>query len=422
MSFWNYEEITQVHIELTNGCNAGCPMCVRFHNNSLLVRPDLTISQITLEQFKVWFPEEFIQQLNLVLFCGVHGDPCVARDMYEICEYIGESSPKTKILVNTNGGMRTPDWWEKLGVLFANNRQKEWQLTFSIDGLADTNHLYRRNVVWSRLEKNVRAFTKSGPLTDWDYLMFKHNEHQVEEARLLSKEWGVTNFVPKKALGVDNGTNLVAMPALNKEGKLDYWIEAPEDPQKRNLETPEGEQKFSYHEFDPEQYRVLKQSKQTNVNFDSMVDTIYDRFTEENTSQWNNTKIDCKSKIWFDGGKEIFIDSRGYVLPCCYIGTHLNGKHTDVKTLQLHKHMNDYGWDRFDLNKHPLKDILNGNHLNSVYADSWEIPEVSCGRMAYCADTCGKISSIDKIFTHEGIENKSKYNKGKEVCLDGSKN
>ena len=43
--FWNSKELVQMHIELTNACNAACPMCVRFYNNSPLVRPDLEIGQ-----------------------------------------------------------------------------------------------------------------------------------------------------------------------------------------------------------------------------------------------------------------------------------------------------------------------------------------------------------------------------------------
>ena len=65
-NFWNYTELDQLHIELTNACNAACPMCVRFHNSSTLTRPDLTIQQITLEKFKEWLPPEII---NLILRC-----------------------------------------------------------------------------------------------------------------------------------------------------------------------------------------------------------------------------------------------------------------------------------------------------------------------------------------------------------------
>jgi hypothetical protein len=63
--------------------------------------------------------------------------------------------------------------------------------------------------------------------------------------------------------------------------------------------------------------------------------------------------------------------------------------------------MNDYGWDKFDLNNHSLEEILDQGHLDRVFADSWKKDTVEGGRLSYCADTCGVQSSIDRIFTHE---------------------
>jgi len=410
IDFWDYNTLGQMHIELTNSCNAACPMCVRFHNNSPLTRPDLKIEQITYDLFIKWFPPAVVQRCHLILFCGVHGDPVMAKDMYEICEYISNISDTTKILVNTNGGARSEEWWEKLGILFSKNLHRDWQLTFSIDGLKDTNHLYRRNVQWDKLEKNVRAFTKNGAKSDWDFLMFAHNEHQLDEARQTSKEWGVTNFIPKKALGVDNGKSLSAMPALDREGNLEYWISAPTNPALRNLEEPEGVEVKYYHGFNIDTYKEEK-VKHEDTYYQSLISNAYEKLEEEDDPSWNsaNSTIICKSSVWNTNKKEIFVDNHGRVLPCCYVGTHLNGKYSDFKSLQLHNAMQKYGWDNFSLTKHSLAEILEGNHLNRVFADSWEIAEVKCGRMAYCAATCGKVSAVDKIFTHSDVENKSKF-------------
>lgn len=409
MSFWNKYELRQMHIELTNACNAACPMCVRFYNNSPLARPDLEIGQITLDQFKTWFPPEIIKKCNLILFCGVHGDPCVARDMLEICEYIDSVSKNTAVRVNTNGGMRRSQWWTQLGKVFSKHpigTDNHWSVTFSIDGLEDTNHIYRRNVDWDILIENVKSFVDAGGSAVWDYLIFKHNEHQILDAKAFSEKIGFKEFVPKKSLGVDNGNDkLKPLPVLDKEGKLEYTIEAPTDPKNRNLENPIGEEKLVYYPFKTEDYRKLKEEKSVGKNFQEEVISVYEkRILKEDNSRYNGCQINCKSKIW-SGGKEIFVDNFGRVMPCCYIGTHLNGVYTDTRTLQLHKHMNDYGWDKFDLNKFTLEEILDSEHLDRVFADSWKKENVEDGRLSYCADTCGVYSSIDRIFTHE-INNK----------------
>ena len=411
--FWNFEELDQLHIELTNGCNAACPMCVRFMNSSTLTRPDLVVQQITLDKFKEWLPPEVIKKCHLILFCGVHGDPCVARDFLEICEYIANTNPNTKVEVNTNGGMRTPEWWDKVGKLFASKKQREWNITFSIDGLAKTNHIYRRNVNWNRLMQNVQAYNRYDNISTWDFLVFQHNEHEIEKARKKSKKLGFNYFVPKKALGVDNGTSLKAMGALNKEGKLDYWIHAPKNSEYRNLENPIGEEEYFNWEFDPVEYRAMKNTKSKKQSFTHQVDTVYDyRIPQTHLKEHDDCSIYCKSQNRREDQKvykEVFIDCSGIVMPCCYIATHLNSSYTSLETLQVHNHMNNYGWDYFNLHNYSLKEILDSDHLNKVFADTWDKPSIAEGKTLFCAMTCGRISNIDKIFTHDSVKNEQKY-------------
>jgi hypothetical protein len=408
-NYFNYEELSQLHIELTNACNAACPMCTRFHLNSPLVRPDLEIEQITLEQFKNYFPPEVINKLEMVLFCGVHGDPGMAKDLFEICEYIAETNENCCVRLHTNGGMRKPEFWEKLGKLFSTRKKEywEWRVVFSIDGLEDTNHIYRRNVEWSKLIPNVKAFIEAGGFAEWDYLIFKHNEHQIKEAKQLANELGFKTFIPKKALGVDNGTQLTRMFANTREGKFDYWIDAPEDPKNRNLETPQSGVQEVFWQFNLEDYKKTKETKSNFNNYQDRVKDAYTAIKKEVSKDLDEAKITCKA-ITFNGGKEIFIDNHGRVMPCCYVGTHLNGVHTDAQSLQLHYEMNQYGWEQFNLKTHTLKEILDANHLNKVYADSWTKPSCAEGKLAYCSSICGSNSKIDKIYTHEDMSDQTR--------------
>jgi hypothetical protein len=408
-NFFNFSELNQLHIELTNACNAACPMCTRFHVNSPLIRPDLEIDQITIEKFKKYFPPEIVKKCEVILFCGVHGDPGMAKDLYEICEYIAEVSPETTVRMNTNGGMRKPEFWEKMGELFASKLRDHWswQITFSIDGLADTNHLYRRNVDWDKLIPNVKAFINAGGRAEWDYLIFKHNEHQIDEAKALSKELGFYSFTPKKALGTDNGTQLVRMSAITREGKFDYWIDAPADSKNRNLENPVGPVQDQFWEFSVDDYKRLKENKLTHNNYPERVAKAYDILAQEDNSVLDNARIKCKAETR-NGGKEVFVDQKGRVIPCCYMGTHFNGVHTDSQSLQLHHEIEKYGWAHFDLNLHSLEEIMEGHHLDRVFTDSWTKPSCKEGKMAYCANICGTFSRVDRIYTHEKMDDKSR--------------
>lgn len=410
-NFFNLDQLNQLHVELTNACNAACPMCTRFHINSPLIRPDLELDQITIEKFKKYFPPHIIKKCEVVLFCGVHGDPGMAKDLYEICEYISECSPGvTSIRMNTNGGMRKPEFWSKLGALFAKQRRDHWrwQVTFSVDGLEDTNHLYRRNVEWSKVMANAQAFIDAGGFAEWDFLIFGHNEHQVDEAKALSKKMGFVNFVPKKALGVDNGQNLQRMSAMTREGTLDYWIDPPKDPANRNLANPVSEQVIEqYWKFDADHYKTLRETRSTLNNYPDRVSKAYEILNSENNENLDSAKISCKART-MSGGVEIFVDNFGRVMPCCYIGTHLNGVHTDSQSLQLHYEMNKYGWEHFDLNKHSLEEVLQAHHLDRVFTDTWNKPSCKEGKMAYCANICGTYSRVDRIYTHDKMDDKSR--------------
>lgn len=397
---FDYKQINHLHIELTNRCNAACPMCMRFHQSSPLLRPDLELGEISFEQFKTWFKPELIKQQNLILFCGVHGDPCIAHDTLEIVEYIIESSPETVITFNTNGGMRNAEWWAKLGTLLKYNPDSS--VTFSIDGLEDTNHIYRRNVKWDKLMTNVKSFISAGGRAYWDYLIFRHNEHQIEEARELAKDLGFVWFLPKKALGLDDGTNLHSMGALNKEGKLDYVIMPPLNAKNRNLEIYKQIDGPSGHEFTLEHYNTQKEEKLIQKTHKWSYDRIYEVIDNSKYEKENSCQIKCKS---FRPDKtDVFIDNFGNVLPCCFVGTHLNGNYADDKTLQLHHEIKKYGLEKFNLNHNTFENIINERHIDKVFVDSWTKDSVANGKMLFCADTCGQVSKIDKIYTHEGRE------------------
>lgn len=421
-NFWSYENVTQMHIELTNGCNAGCPMCVRFYQMSPLVRPDMKIGQITLNDFKKFFPPEFIKQLTTILFCGVSGDAGTARDTLQICEYIASCNSTVTVRMNTNGGMRKPDWWEKMGKLFLQQKKYNWGMTFSIDGLEDTNHLYRRNVQWPVLIKNLKAFVSTGAITMWDYLIFEHNEHQIDEARELAESLNI-HFRPKRALGVDDGEYLRPMHVRNELGEIDYYIRAPKNPDNRNLSNPKGTRPDDYQcnpNFDPQVYWDIKRGNtversnngvgdlesrkpQNAITFEENRDTIYSSIEKMDTTKEDNTEIQCKSKM-NDGGTEIFVDQAGRVMPCCYIGTHLNSKFFAPATAQLHHQMKKYnGFEVFNLHNYTLKEILELGNLNRVWADAWSKKKATEGKMLFCSRTCPKntLSPVDKIFRHK---------------------
>ena len=80
---YKFEDIRDVHLEITSKCQAKCPMCPRRINGGPM-NPFIKLDDITLDRFKEWFPRQFIQQLNSMFMCGNLGDPIISRDTLNI--------------------------------------------------------------------------------------------------------------------------------------------------------------------------------------------------------------------------------------------------------------------------------------------------------------------------------------------------
>ena len=68
---------------------------------------------------------------------------------------------------------------------------------FSIDGLEDTNAKYRVNVNWTKLINNAQAFINAGGSAHWDMLVYRHNQHQVDQCEQLARDMGFKWFRAK---------------------------------------------------------------------------------------------------------------------------------------------------------------------------------------------------------------------------------
>ncbi|MFS8120525.1 MAG: tetratricopeptide repeat protein, partial [Microcoleus sp.] len=185
--YLKYEDIRRVSVEITSRCNAACPQCPRTGN------PILPDAELKIEDIERMFPQEFCSQLDLIYMCGNYGDAMTSNTTIPAIEYWHRMGVP-KIGLYTNGSGRNPDWWRALAQAMTGEHDT---VTFSIDGLADTNSIYRQNTNWDRIMQSVNAFIQAGGKAVWHYLIFEHNQHQVEAARDLAKQLGFIEFVPK---------------------------------------------------------------------------------------------------------------------------------------------------------------------------------------------------------------------------------
>jgi hypothetical protein len=138
-----------------------------------------------------------ISKLDKMFMCGNYGDPAAGKHTLDIYREFRKLNPDIVLGMNTNGALRTSKWWGELGSIL---NQTQDYVVFSIDGLEDTNHIYRKNVNWDNLITNVNAFVAAGGSAHWDMLVYQHNEHQVDQCLQLARDLGFKWFRSKVSL------------------------------------------------------------------------------------------------------------------------------------------------------------------------------------------------------------------------------
>ena len=126
--------------------------------------------------------------------------------------------------------------------------------------------------------KRVETFISAGGQATWQFIRFKHNMDQVDQAKSLSREMGFADFFT-----MDVGRN--NMPAIQPDKSISHWI-LPPDPDAK----PQN--------FDVDQYLKMRY-KPINLN----------------PPTYDNPKISCEH---LDGS--MYVNSEGELFPCCYHG------------------------------------------------------------------------------------------------------
>ena len=185
MRYLNCDEIKYLQVDHNSTCNLRCPQCARTHEGQ--THPDLPQVELQVDTYKKFLNGS--KNLETVMWCGNYGEAIVSNTFFECLQYVVENS-SAKIIITTNSSARDKSWWKEVALLL----KGRGKINFSIDGLADTNHIYRVNANWDKVIENVKTFIKAGGRARWDYLVFGHNEHQVDTAVKLAKELGFEQF------------------------------------------------------------------------------------------------------------------------------------------------------------------------------------------------------------------------------------
>src|SRR5688572_7519288 len=127
-------DVRSIQIDHNSTCNLRCPQCARTFQGA--VNPNLSMKVLPLSFYQKVFTPELGRQLESVLFCGNYGDAIAAPNITEVVAHLREVGVDRTTII-TNGSLHAPEWWSELA------RTLQGKVCFSVDGLADTNPLYR---------------------------------------------------------------------------------------------------------------------------------------------------------------------------------------------------------------------------------------------------------------------------------------
>ncbi len=340
------DQIRAIHFEVTTHCNARCPQCPRNIDGGAR-NPNLPLTQLYLEDAQRIFPAAEFPRLERVQVCGNYGDAVMARDFLEIAAHIKSLYPACTITLATNGALRPADWWRALATHVD-------YCVFGIDGLADTHALYRIGTDFETVIANARSFMEGGGRAEWAYLIFKHNQHQVEAAHRLSRELGFETFSAKATSRFYcDGRKAAATPVRDETGRVIYALEASDDTRLANVELE---------------------------RLDAMLLDDPAKFRDYITS----TPIDCKA---ITRGK-LYVSGEGHVFPCCWLGN-LYDREVPWQETEIGRAIETSGGlDVLDARRSGIAGVLQSNFFTKAVPRGWE---PGAGRLRTCSKMCGAI-------------------------------
>jgi MoaA/NifB/PqqE/SkfB family radical SAM enzyme len=329
MPYLHAKELHSIVIDFTSHCNSMCGNCSR-NIGGVEVNPQMPLGHMDMETWKNIFTTSVVNQVREVIFNGSYGDPIFNPNLISALEYLLSITDTPPVItIHTNGGLGTQ--WKQLAEVMAEFPYPS-HVVFSIDGLEDTNHLYRRGVIWDKVISNAGTFIAAGGLARWRMLVFDHNAHQIDECEKLSVAMGFRKF------DINGGYTFSAINSL-----ADNAVE-----------------KFKANK--KEQAREIK----------------YDTKYLDNVERIKNIKNFSDTTIrWIGKSKrKIQISHTGEVLPCCYL---LSDRYPKDINSPYGKECNTITW--LNVNNSSLDEILKSSTLTQPSESRFKICEVTCGEM-----------------------------------------
>ena len=176
--------MVSLHVESTSRCTLACPRCERTIFLEKFGRKNFSIQDLDIKAF-----ENFLDvPVDQVSFCGNIGDPIYHREFIKLVKML--TSKCQRIAITTNGSHKNRKWWKNLNSVL----RPSDQIRFSIDGTPKNFTEYRVNADWDSILVGIQECVLGPASTEWKYIPFSFNEHDIDETEKLSVNLGIDKF------------------------------------------------------------------------------------------------------------------------------------------------------------------------------------------------------------------------------------
>ena len=181
--FWGFPPV--VMIEPTNICNLKCPLCPS--GNDTLKRSKGYMNILTFEKII-----DEIKDRSFMVVLWNQGESFLNKDFLKMIKYASERGLFTLVSTNANIELNAEE------IIHSGLDS----IIVSLDGATqEIYNKYRINGDLSKVIKNVdnlvetkKRLKSSKPIIRWQFLVMKHNEHEIDDIKKLADKHGVNNL------------------------------------------------------------------------------------------------------------------------------------------------------------------------------------------------------------------------------------
>ncbi len=178
------EKFDYLYVEPSTYCNLQCPRCPRTYR-----KDDFSLQHLSLDIFENLLASSLWNKVKTIEYGGNYGDPMMHPALDELINIARARHPMVEQIIHTSGN-QSPKVWQKV----CSNLTSRDSVLFSIDGLKDTNAIYRQGSRWDWIESALQSCSESYQ-TMWKFIVFRHNQQQIWPAIETAKSFGVRYFI-----------------------------------------------------------------------------------------------------------------------------------------------------------------------------------------------------------------------------------